>query len=387
MTVLAIRCRNLTRSFLLEHGGALHAALFGGRRARRFVALSDVTFTAQAGEFVGVLGRNGAGKSTLLRVLGGVYAPDSGTVEIYGALSAIYELGVTGNDLLTGRQFAVRWFDVFGAGGRRNADAIAEAHEFSELGDAFDRPIRGYSAGMKARLFFALSTALPADVYIIDEVLAVGDEYFQNKCWRRLRQRLGAGAGGVVATHDWAAILRLCPRSVILEQGSIVAEGRSSDIVRQYLDLDPGVFARGARFLDAPTRLTAHTFEDFVLDVRFEATEAFEWRLGFAVERFIAGAGWEHVLHADPVAVGEGPGVFAARIDVPAAPLPAGAYAAGLFLLRRGPDGVTEVVDARSWTYGNGVDLDVVGAESRAALRRPLQPVFEPLRAPEKASA
>lgn len=384
---LAIRCRTLTRSFLLEHAGALRAVLFGGRRAARFVALDKVSFSASAGQFIGVLGRNGAGKSTLLRVLGGVYAPDKGTVEIFGSMSSIYELGVTGSDLLTGRQFAVRWFDVFGSGGRKNTAAIDEAHDFSELGDAFDRPIRGYSAGMKARLYFALSTALTADVYIIDEVLAVGDEYFQNKCWRRLRQRLGSGAGGVIATHDWTAILRLCARSVILEKGRIVAEGRSPEIVREYLGLDPQSFACGARLADVPERLEMQAPGDLCIDLRVEATESFEWLLGFSVERFIAGAGWEHVLHADPVCIGAGEGTFHAQILKERAPLPAGAYALGLFLLRRAPDGKTDVADARSWTYGNGVDLHVTGASSRGALLVPLQPVFEPLPTSDTAAA
>ncbi len=375
----AIRCTKVTRSFLLEQAGALHAVLFAGKAAARFTALDRVSLTVDAGEFVGVLGRNGAGKSTLLRILGGVYAPDEGTVEVHGDLSSIYELGVTGNDLLTGRQFAMRWFDVFGGGARRNRMAIEDAHDFSELGDAFDRPIRGYSAGMKARLFFALSTALPAQVYIIDEVLAVGDEYFQNKCWRRLRQRLGSGAGGVIATHDWSAILRLCPRSVILDHGRVVAQGRSPEIVRRYLGLNADAFADGARFTRTPKHVEARSLQDLTIDVAFDASRPGEWLIGAAVERFIAGAGWEHVLHADPAPVHVGLGSFAAQIQINPLLLPAGAYALGLFLLHRSESGATEVVDARSWTYGNGIDLEVTGASSRGALRLPLTPHFEPL--------
>lgn len=377
----AIVCRDLTKSFLLEHAGALAAILFGGRDTARFTALKEVSVAARAGEFVGVLGHNGAGKSTLLRIIGGVYAPDAGTVTLDGDLAAIYELGITGNDLLTGRQFATRWFEVFGARGRSRAEVIAEAHDFSELAEAFDRPIRGYSAGMKARLFFALATALPADVYVIDEVLAVGDEYFQNKCWRRLRERLAEGAGGIIATHDWTAILRLCPRSVILDHGRIAAEGPSPEMVRRYLKLDVAAFAEGARFTGLPAEVTASALRDLTLAVDVEATGDGEWLFGLAIERFIAGSGWEHVLHADPAVIGAGPGRFRATVTFPHLPLPEGDYALALFLSRREGAGPAQVVDARSWTYGNGLALRVAGEASRGAIRRPIAPVFSPVAA------
>ena len=174
------------------------------------------------GQFVGVLGRNGAGKSTLLRVVGGVYAADTGQVMVNGAMSSIYELGLVGNPELTGRTYANRLLTVHGFPRSQRAAMIADIHEFSELGDRFEDPVLTYSAGMTARLFFSTATAGSYDVYLLDEILAVGDKHFQAKCWRRLRDRISQGASGVLVTHDWAAILRMCETAYVLEGGKVI---------------------------------------------------------------------------------------------------------------------------------------------------------------------
>ncbi|HCU89409.1 MAG TPA: sugar ABC transporter ATP-binding protein, partial [Gammaproteobacteria bacterium] len=225
--VIPIGCSRLNKSFELVDAGSTWRFLLPRSWNKRFSALVDVTIEVPKGQIVGILGRNGAGKSTLLRTIGGIYAPDSGQLAIKGSLAGLYELGASYNQELTGRQYARRLFSLFGIKAERMPVLIDDAQEFSELGVRFDDYIFTYSAGMAARLFFAVATADSYDVYLIDEVLAVGDQHFQAKCWRRLRDRLSGGASGLLVTHDWSAVLRLCRRAYILERGRISYTGPS----------------------------------------------------------------------------------------------------------------------------------------------------------------
>lgn len=369
----ALECRNIAKSFLLNDTVTAWRILFNRVRGKRFHALRNVTIDVPKGQFVGILGRNGAGKSTLLRTIGGVYAPDSGVTVVNGDMSTIYELGLTGNEHLTGRSFSRRWFEVFSAPGQKRKVLIEDVLDFSELGEAFDRPIRSYSAGMKARLFFALATARESDIYVIDEVLAVGDEYFQNKCWRRLRQRLNNGAAGIIATHDWSAILRLCPTSYIIDDGRTIARGPSPSVVRQYLGLTNALFEPGATFEpEPPKELTGKSREDFTAEIEIKVTGDIPVSFGAAVEVFQPGTGWEHILHTDPQPIGVGPGTFRVEISVPALPLKGGEYSLAIGLSRPDPSGGQATLDVRSWTYGEGLVLRVDGEDSNGAVRWPL---------------
>jgi lipopolysaccharide transport system ATP-binding protein len=183
---VAITCQGVSKSFVLVDGGnAWRIALVLGGKPTRFQALRKVSFDVPKGQFVGVLGRNGAGKSTLLRVIGGVYAADEGRVSISGTMSGLYELGIIGNPQLTGRQYADRVLNVHRFATRERVAMSSDIHDFSELGDRFDDPVQTYSSGMSARLFFATATAGNYEVYLLDEILSVGDQHFQAKCWRR----------------------------------------------------------------------------------------------------------------------------------------------------------------------------------------------------------
>lgn len=371
---LMITCRRVAKSFRLQRQPQKwRLTLRPDRTPRRFEALKDITIDVPRGEFVGILGRNGAGKSTLLRTMGGVYAPDRGVVSINGEMSAIYEMGIAGNDLLTGHGFARRWFDLFSRPGERRRTLIDDVRDFSELEDAFDRPIRTYSAGQKARLSFALATARQSDIYIIDEVLSVGDEYFQNKCWRRIRQRLSGGSAGIIATHDWSAILRLCPTSYIIDKGRTVAHGPSAHMVKQYLQLSGEDFAKGARFdASLPMMVNARSLEDFEMPVLIDADERIDMLFGAAIEVFVPSFGWEHLLHLDPQPIGQGPGRIEVGLKIPRLPLKGGSYALSLFLNKRAPAGEMVGLDVRSWTVNEAVTLDVDGPSSSGVLSMPL---------------
>jgi lipopolysaccharide transport system ATP-binding protein len=368
-----IECRDLSKTFVLLDGQSIWPVILGGNSVKGFPALRDVTLQVRQGEFLGVLGRNGAGKSTLLRTLGGVYAPTSGTVRVAGPLSAIYELGMTGNELLTGHDFARRWLSLDGTGRRQIDRLLSEIAEFAELGEYFDNRIYTYSAGMKARLFFSVATSLPGQIYLIDEVLAVGDEHFQTKCWRRLRERLAVGASGILATHDWTAVLKLCREACVLERGRIVDRGPSPAVVQRYLGL-PQPRGDAAEFsLHLPSVYCASPEEDTTLSIPIEVKVTSPVWFACSVESFRQGIGWSHLLQVEPCPVASVPGLYDVQVAIPSLPLSPGEYSLNLFLSERGPEGTLVPLDVRSWTYGNDLTLAVAGKPRESVTILPLR--------------
>jgi lipopolysaccharide transport system ATP-binding protein len=336
--------------------------VYGADGGDAVTAVKDVSLSVPRGEFVGLLGRNGAGKSTLLRVLGGVYAPTAGSLTRSGAVSGIYELGLAGSDRLTGREFATRWLSIFSSGPVGIDLALEDIVEFSELGPYFHRPIYEYSAGMKARLFFSVATSQPGSLYVIDEVLSVGDQYFQTKCWRRLRERIASGASGVLATHDWSAVLRLCRETYVIDGGRITDHGPSREVVRRYLALSGPSGDKACFADDLPETYKARSGDDTVLSVPIDVKQPIPVALGCSIEAFRDGLGWDNVVHVEVAVVATRPGRHMIDIAIPTLPLAAGEYSLNLFLvegpLRTGP---RTVLDVRSWTHGNDLALTVSG--------------------------
>lgn len=368
-----IECRDLSKTFVVLDGQSIWRVILGGGCLKGFPALRDVTLQVRQGEFLGVLGRNGAGKSTLLRTLGGVYAPTSGTVRVAGPVSAIYELGMAGNELLRGHDFARRWLSLHGTGRRQIGQLLSEIAEFSELGDYFDNPIYTYSAGMKARLFFSVATSLPGQIYLIDEVLSVGDEHFQTKCWRRLRERLAAGASGILATHDWAAVLKLCREACVLERGRIVDRGSSPGVVQRYLGL-PHPRGDSAAFAPhLPSAYCALTEENTTLSIPIDVRMTSAIWFGCSVESFRQGIGWNHLLHLESRPIASTPGLYDIEVAIPSLPLSPGEYSLNLFLGERAPAGTIVPLDVRSWTYGNDLTLSVAGKSRESVTILPLR--------------
>jgi lipopolysaccharide transport system ATP-binding protein len=208
-----------------RYAGAGDAALW---------ALREVSFAVPKGGALAIVGENGSGKSTLLDLLIGVSRPSEGTLGVDGPTASLLELGAGFFLELTGRENAVQVGLLAGLS-RREAEARAEAvRAFAELDVFFDRPVRTYSAGMAMRLGFALASSLHAPVTVIDEVLAVGDGYFQRKCIDRLREMRSTGTTLVVASHDLHALRGLCDRAVWLRHGRVEAEGPCDDVVGRY---------------------------------------------------------------------------------------------------------------------------------------------------------
>lgn len=368
-SVIAITCQGVSKRFALVDGGSAWRLAFGAsKNVAVYQALHDISFTVPKGQFVGVLGRNGAGKSTLLRVVGGVYAADEGRVAVNGAMSAIYELGLVGNPELTGRAYADRLLTVHGFSRRERAEMIADIHDFSELGDRFEDPVLTYSAGMTARLFFATATAGSYDVYLLDEILSVGDQHFQAKCWRRLRDRISGGASGVLVTHDWSAIVRMCETAYVLDKGKVTFGGPAERAARLYLygeDAREAHHAGVAKFLSRPqTPIAAAAGEDLDITADVVIETAAQVGCVFVIERLQPGFGWETALMSRGVtSVGSEPGEYRVAIKVPGLPLEPGSYQISLHLVMPDPDvpGRRIILDGWSWLNGDGLALDIAG--------------------------
>ena len=199
-----------------------------------FWALEDISFQVARGESLALIGQNGAGKSTLLKIITGTVRPTRGVVSVAGPISAILELGIGFNPEFTGRH------NIYHAGGfmgfsQQELTALMPAIEdFAEIGDFFDQPLRIYSSGMQARLAFALATAKRPDVLIVDEVLSVGDSYFQHKSFDRIRQLRDEGCSIILVTHSMGDVRELCSRVILLDKGHILKDGQPDEVVDYY---------------------------------------------------------------------------------------------------------------------------------------------------------
>jgi lipopolysaccharide transport system ATP-binding protein len=203
--------------------------------ANKFWALRDVSCEIGRGEILGLVGRNGAGKSTLLKIISGVTAPSTGEVDVFGRIGSLLEVGTGFHPELTGRE------NVFLNGafiGMRRAEIrqrFDEIVEFSGVEAFLDMPIKRYSSGMAVRLAFAVAAHLDADILLVDEVLAVGDQAFQDKCLGKMREvRQREGRTVLFVSHNLAAVASLCTRALLLQSGRVIADASAAEITRQY---------------------------------------------------------------------------------------------------------------------------------------------------------
>jgi lipopolysaccharide transport system ATP-binding protein len=225
---------------------------------------------------------------------------------------------------------------------------------------------------MKARLFFAVVTAYQDEIYLIDELLSVGDEHFQTKCWTRMRRRLLHGASGVLVTHDWTAVLKLCREACVIEDGRISYRGPSDKAVVSYLKL-PLLPASRARFgVALATEITVHAGVTTSISVPVEILEEIEVHCALSIEIMRIGIGWEIVILSEYMPVGSKTGSYMVEFTIPDLPLAPGTYSLNLFLRRpAGEQAAKEGLDCKSWTYGNGLTLVVEGDAQDAAVSLP----------------
>ena len=236
----AITVSGLTKTFTLPHEKreTLREWVASGFRSvavERFDALRDVSFEVAPGTCFGIIGRNGSGKSTLLKILAGIFPPNSGTVEVQGSISPFLELGVGFNPDLSARDNVYLNGAVLGLRTREIDALFDEIIAFAELERFVDQKLKNFSSGMQLRLAFSVAIKARADVYLMDEVLAVGDMGFQQKCFDVFRQFRKEGKTIVLVSHDLASVRQFCEQALYLRQGEVMALGPTAQVLDKYV--------------------------------------------------------------------------------------------------------------------------------------------------------
>ncbi len=239
MNEVIIATNNLSKCFKI-YRNPWHRALEWGslgkvNKHEKFWALKNITFQVKGGQCLGIIGPNGAGKSTLLKILTGTLHPTIGTFNVVGNILSLLELGTGFNNELTGRQNLFNSAQIMGYPDKYIKDCIKEIEEFAELGEFFDRPIRIYSTGMYVRLAFSMFVSMKPQVLIIDEALSVGDVFFQQKSFAKMREIISSGTTCIFVSHDTTAIQNLCDKVIFINQGEIEFMGEPEETVSRYL--------------------------------------------------------------------------------------------------------------------------------------------------------
>jgi ABC-type polysaccharide/polyol phosphate transport system ATPase subunit len=204
-----------------------------------FEALKGISFSIHDGEVVGILGRNGSGKSTILKIIAGVYRPTSGVVKVSGKVAALIELGAGFHAELTGRENLLINGLLLGLSKQAILERQQRIVDFAELGEFIDSPIKQYSSGMYMRLAFAIATEVDPDILLIDEILAVGDAAFQQKCAARIGDFRKRGKTIIFVSHSPDTVREICNRALLIHEGRIAEDGPTEQVLTRYEALFP----------------------------------------------------------------------------------------------------------------------------------------------------
>lgn len=236
----AIDVRSVSKAFRLPHERRdtikehfLHP--LSRSTYERNVALDNVTLRVERGECFGVIGRNGSGKSTLLKIIAGIYQPDSGSVVVDGRISPFIELGVGFNPDLTGRDNIRINGTLLGLSKRELERRFHDIVAFAELERFIDQKLKNYSSGMQVRLAYAIAIQVDFDILLLDEVLAVGDQAFQEKCFETFEEFRRQGKTILIVSHDLASVRRFCDRALYMQNGVAVRTGPAEEVIDEYL--------------------------------------------------------------------------------------------------------------------------------------------------------
>lgn len=238
---LAISINNVSVKYKLFHERSLTLKetainfLKGKRDKYEYLwALNGISISIKKGETVGIIGQNGSGKSTLLKVIAKILEPSEGKIQYNGKLSAMIELGAGFSAELTGEENIYLNGAILGLSKNDIHEKFDEIVEFAELEKFIDIPVKNYSSGMYMRLGFALSTAVDPDILIIDEILAVGDESFQKKCFKKINEFKQKGKTIIIVSHDLNSIERMCDKAYLIKEGKLVSDGTPKDVIKFY---------------------------------------------------------------------------------------------------------------------------------------------------------
>ena len=337
----------------------------GNREGGQVWALRDVNFEVKEGEILGIIGGNGAGKSTLLKIISKITAPTDGKVKLKGRIGSLLEIGTGFHPELTGRENIFLNGTILGMNREEVSRKLDEIIEFSEVNKFLDTPVKRYSSGMRVRLAFAVAAHLEPEILIIDEVLAVGDIAFQNKCLGKMKDVADHGRTVLFVSHNMGTISRLCSSTIWLKNGSVYRKGKTKDIVSQYLaesvgDLDNG-FAKielEESKLSQLVSIQLHGQSGEARDV-FDCDKPITIKMNYLVRKKVSGLyGYlvikttDHttVLESDSFDAGHNnmdslqPGEHTVSITVPSRTLAAGGYY--VYLNFTGPESQGESIDS-----------------------------------------
>lgn len=235
-TVISVKDVSKTFKVYFDKGNQLkERALFWKRnRYEKREILKNVSFQIEKGEAVGLIGKNGCGKSTTLKLLSKILYPDSGEIKIKGRVSSLLELGAGFHPDMSGRENIYTNASIFGLTKKEIDERMDDIIAFSELEEYLDNPVRTYSSGMYMRLAFSVAINVDADILLVDEILAVGDSNFQKKCYSRMKELKASGVTIILVTHSSSTIENFCNRAIWINEGEILADGVSSEVVAKY---------------------------------------------------------------------------------------------------------------------------------------------------------
>ena len=235
----AIRIENVTKTFklYLDKPNTLKERLVRGYKNKTDyrLILNDINLEIKKGETVALIGINGSGKSTLLKLMTKIIYPNKGKVETNGKLTSLLELGAGFHPDFTGRENIYFNASIFGLTKKEIDKRVDAIIEFSELGDLIDSPVRTYSSGQYMRLAFSVAINVDAEILLIDEILAVGDQHFQEKCFNKLEELASSEMTIVIVSHSLESLKKLCKRAIWIHEGKIAMDGDCSKVVEEYL--------------------------------------------------------------------------------------------------------------------------------------------------------
>ena len=238
----AIQFQSVSKRYILHHQRpqSFQELLVNTVRRRNgereeFWALRDVSFEVGHGESFGIVGLNGSGKSTVLKLLSHIVQPTAGQVRVDGRVAALIELGAGFHPDLTGRENVYLLGSIMGLGSKQMDQRLEAIVGFAELEQFIDTPVKHYSSGMYMRLGFATAINVDADIFLMDEVLAVGDQRFQEKCLQAIESFKHRGLTVVIVSHDLSLVERFCPHALLLQHGQVMSYGRTQDVLDSYL--------------------------------------------------------------------------------------------------------------------------------------------------------
>ncbi len=236
---IAIDVNHVTKTFKLysDKPQTLKERLVRGwkNKTEERTVLKDINIEINKGETVALIGVNGSGKSTLLKLMTKIIYPNKGTLKTYGKLTSLLELGAGFHPDFTGRENIYFNAAIFGLTKKEIDDRLESIIEFSELGDFIDSPVRTYSSGMYMRLAFSVAINVDAEILLIDEILAVGDQHFQDKCFAKLEELAQSNMTIVIVSHSLGAIQKLCKRAIWINNGEVAKDGKCQDVIDEYL--------------------------------------------------------------------------------------------------------------------------------------------------------